>query len=824
MADGRYRNRRQKKKGSIIKEVLLWFLWLVFCAAVGAGVWFYFKYGKEILDLKTKADLIAVRSERSDFMSAKTSLIYYSDGTLMQTLNGEKNVYYLPYSAIPKDAINAVLAVEDRKFYSHKGYDVYAIGRAAKAYIENEGAIRQGGSTITQQLARNMYLTNEKTVERKITEIFLAADLEKKYSKSDILEFYLNNIYFANGYYGLQAAAKGYFGVTVGDLSLSQIAFLCGIPNSPSAYDPRAHFDKTLERRGSVLEQMREVGFIGEDEYNRALSEKITLVTGDKAHNNYEETYTFKCAITALMQLDGFSVRYSFEDADDEKLYNDLYYDEYSRVWHNLYSKGYRIYTSINPAKQKLLQEAIDEELGEYTEMNDEGVYALQSSGVCIDNDTGFVVAIIGGRSSDIAGYTLNRAYQSPRQPGSSIKPLIVYTPAFERGYYPDTEVLDEKFEGGPKNSEGVYSGLIDVRYAVSASKNTVAWKILQEIGVSHGLSYLKRMNFASIVDTDYYPAAALGGLTYGATAVEMTSAYAALANDGVYRTPTCILRITDSTGAVIIDNSTDYSLGIPDSVGIRTTSSTRIYEKNAARMMTDVMTTVMESGTGRRMKLEGMTSAGKTGTTNDQKDGWFMGFTRYYTTGIWVGYDMPRKMEALMGNTYPGRIWHRFMQDIHEGFEDKAFEPYVDNRPKPTPTPVPDNVLLGPDGEPLIGPDGEFITQEDVPVGQETYPYGYVDYDGDGIPDGYPLGWTDNDGDGIPDGFPVGWVDFDGDGVPDGYPKDYVPVSHNELTPTPIEGSAPGTQDGTDTGVIWVRPGEEPEPVSGGGVEWVTP
>lgn len=794
--------RKQKREGSILKKVLLWFLLLVFIAAVVGGIYVYMRYGRDILNLKAKADAIAAQSDRSDFASAETSLIYYSDGTLMTSLNGVKNVYYLPYSSIPKNAVCAVMAVEDRKFFSHKGYDVYAIIRAAKAYIENEGAIKQGGSTITQQLARMMYLTNEKTVERKITEIFLAADLEKKYSKNDILEFYLNNIYFANGYYGLQAAAKGYFGVTAGDLRLSQTAFLCGIPNSPSNYDPRTHFDKAVERGASVLKQMRDVGYISEEEYQEALSDNIVLISEDSTHNNYEETYTFRCAINALMQLDGFTERYYFEDEEDRQMYNELYYDEYSRVWHNLYSKGYRIYTSINPAKQELLQEAIDEELSDYTEMSNEGVYALQASGVCIDNDTGFVVAIIGGRSTDLSGYTLNRAFQSPRQPGSAIKPLIVYTPAFERGYYPDTEVLDEKFEGGPKNSGGVYSGLIDVRYAVSVSKNTVAWKILGEIGIDTGLAYLKRMNFASIVDSDYYPAAALGGLTYGATALEMTSAYAALAHDGVYRTPTCILRITDSSGTVFVDNSTDYANAVTADIGVRTASSQRVYERNAVRMMTDVLTTVMESGTGRRMNLDGITCAGKTGTTNDQKDGWFVGYTSYYTTGIWVGYDMPRQLEELMGNTYPGQIWHNYMKAIHEGFEDETFEPYVDNRPKVIA--VPDvaseagigdvsEADIGDVFEADIGETSEGHTETVNPQEEETYPYGWVDNDGDGEPDGYPLGWIDTDGDGTPDSYPENWVDNDGDGIPDG-----------------------------PQGVIWVRPGEEDS--SEGGTIWVTP
>ena len=775
------------KKRSIAGRVFLWFLLLIFLAAIGVGGWLYYKYGRDLLACRDRALVIAARSSRSDFANDQTSILYYSDGNVMQILSGSKNVYYLPFSAIPKNAVNAVLAVEDRKFYTHKGYDVYAIARAAKAYIENEGAIKQGGSTITQQLARSIYLTNEKTIERKATEIFLAAALERKYSKKDILEFYLNNIYFANGYYGIQAAAKGYFGKTAGELSLSQTAFLCGIPNSPANYNPITHFEKTMERRDSVLKQMYENGFIVETDYRMALAEGIRLVSSESETNNYEETYTFRCAIHALMQAEGFAIRFNFENDEDRAMYEELYFDEYSRIWRNLYAKGYRIYTSINPAKQAQLQASIDEELADHTDTNDEGIYKFQSAGVCIDNDTGFVVAIVGGRGQETVGYTLNRAFQSPRQPGSSIKPLIVYTPVFERGYYPDTTVVDEKFEDGPANSGGVYSGEIDVRYAVSVSKNTVAWKLLQEIGVDRGLAYLKKMNFASIVDTDYYPAAALGGLTYGATAVEMTAAYATLANDGVYRAPTCIVRITDTYGSPIVDNSGAVS------VAPVTVETKRIYEKNAARMMTDVMTTVMTTGTGRRSAIKGITTAGKTGTTKNQKDGWFVGYSAYYTTGIWVGCDMPETIEDLMGNTYPAYIWHSFMQAIHEGFEDKAFEPYRDDRPKPP------EVETYPYG--WVDNDGD-----GVPDG---YPIGWIDKDGDDIPDGYPDDWIDTDGDGIPDFFPVGWTDTDGDGIPDLYTGDGIPY----LTPVPTGGIPDGGEgnagEAGEDGTVWVTPGQ---------------
>ena len=661
--------KRRSKVGRIIKKAFLILLLLFFLTVLVLGVIFYNKYGKRILELKKEAERIAAGSHKSDFRASETSICYFSDGSVMSVLKGEKDVYYIEVDAIPKDCVDALLATEDRKFYEHAGYDVYAILRAAKAYLDNEGEIRQGGSTITQQLARTIYLTNEKTVERKVKEIFLAANLEKKYSKSEILEFYLNNIYFANGYYGIQAASYGYFGKPAGELTLSEAAFLCGIPNSPSDYNPVKRFDNTMLRRDSVLKQMYENEYITKAQYDSALSEDIVLKRTSFEKKDYAETFTYYCAVRMLMKQEGFVFRYDFISDRDREEYEDLYEEEYYRIKRSLYTKGYRIYTALNPDKQETLQASIDGALSEFDEKQENGVFALQASAVCIDNETGYVTAIIGGRKQDLAGYTLNRAFQSARQPGSSIKPLVVYTPAFERGYYPDTKVVDEKFEGGPRNSGGVYSGEIDIRYAVSVSKNTVAWKLFEELTPKVGLSYLKRMGFSHLVKNDYVPAASLGGLTYGVTALEMTGAYAAICNDGVYRDPTCILRISDADGETVAGGYGNENDRI------------RIYESNASRMMTDVLKTVMTSGTGRRLAIEGITSAGKTGTTENQRDGWFVGFSGYYTTAVWVGYDYPKEMEELMGNTYPGYIWQDFMTKIHQGLSDKEFKPYTDDR-----------------------------------------------------------------------------------------------------------------------------------------------
>ena len=657
---------KQKKTKSKRRRILGGILGGFFALLVVVGfiAYAYLKpYIKEFGEYRENAQKIALSSKEEDFKTAMTSLVYSANGELISSLSGTKDVYYLEYSAIPQTAIDLVLVTEDRNFYKHKGFDVKAILVAAYSYIKN-GDIYRGGSTITQQLARNIYLSMEVSVERKATEIFLATELEKLYSKDKILEFYMNNIYYANGYYGIQAAAYGYFGKSASQLSTSQLAYLCAIPNNPTKYDPVTHPENTLDRRDRVLAQLYEFGNLNYGDYKAALAEEIVLNRTEQPKQDYAETYSYHCAVLALMRKSGFVFRDEFKDDEDREQYEQQYDDRYYSIRRSLYSGGYRIYTSIDPTLQKKLQESLDTELSGFDELQENGNYALQGSSVCIDNETGRVVAIVGGRSREAAGYTLNRAYQSFRQAGSSIKPLIIYTPWFERGLSPSERVLDEYFEGGPKNSGNYYYGDISVREAVGVSANTVAWKLFTELTPEVGLSYLLKMHFSRIVAEDYYPAAGLGGFTYGVSALEMASAYAAIENDGVFRNPDCIVKITDSDGNTIVSET-------PEKI--------RIYEENAARTMTSVLKDVMITGTGHRLALENAIAAGKTGTATGQRDGWFVGYTKYYTTAVWVGYDYPKTMEDLTGSSYPGRIWHAFMEDIHEGLPKLDFADYKD-------------------------------------------------------------------------------------------------------------------------------------------------
>lgn len=658
------RKKKQKKKYRVF-----WFfakvqLLLLLIVAGALGVYYFGGYAQKVSELQADAKRLVSQSDESTFRSVETSLVYDANGQLISTLKGEKDVYYLEFDKIPAYATAAMVSIEDKKFYRHNGIDIKAILRAAKAMIEN-GEVTQGGSTITQQLARNVFLNQDVKWERKVEEMFIAVELEKIYSKDKILEFYMNNIYFGNGYYGIQAASKGYFNTEVKNLSLSQIAFLCAIPNNPTLYDPIEHSENTIKRRDRILYNMLEDGKIGQQTYEEAVEETITLNRPEKTKYDYVETYTYNCAVRAIMAQQGFEFKTEFASEEEKQTYETNYRIAYEDCQKSMYTKGYRIYTSIDLNMQQQLQDAVDSNLAEFTEQNEEGIYTLQGAAVCIGNHTGYVKAIVGGRNQNLPGYTLNRAYQSFRQPGSAIKPLIVYTPALERQYTPDSIVSDEKIEDGPSNAGDYYEGDITLRYAVEKSKNTVAWNLLAELTPEVGLSYLEEMNFSKLDAQDASLTSALGGFTKGVSPIEMTAAYATLENEGKYREPTCIVKITDADGVTLYETQMEEK---------------QVYKNNATRMMTDMMVSVMQEqeGTGYGLALENMPCAGKTGTTNDNKDGWFAGYTSYYTTCVWVGYDMPKELPGLSGASYPGSIWKTFMEQIHQGLTPVNFNPYI--------------------------------------------------------------------------------------------------------------------------------------------------
>lgn len=648
----RKRKRKRRRKLSWFLKIQLLMQAAVVCALLyyfhGERLWHFVETVKEI-----REEALAFTAEVSaeDFGAGQPSVAYAMDGSVISIWKGSRDVSYVTLQDMPQAAVDAMICMEDRRFYRHRGVDYKALLRALWALVKNDGKVTQGGSTITMQLARSVYLTPKVSWQRKVEEIFIAWELEKTFDKEQILEFYLNNIYFGNGYYGIGAAGKGYFGKNVSDLSLSQLVYLCAIPNNPSLYDPLTSSEKTDERKVRILKKMLEEGCISEEDYAEATSVTTVLERQPPIKkNDYVQTYSTHCAVRALMKASGFEFRYHFGDAEEREAYKQEYASCYAECQKSLSSRGYQIYTSLDLDAQQRLQDSVDRELADFDELDERGVYTLQGAAVCIDNDTGLVCAIVGGRSQKFDFYTLNRGYQSFRQPGSSIKPLLVYTPAFERGYVPDTMVFDAPIPDGPKNAEGTYVGKVTVRYAVEQSLNTIAWKLFEELTPQVGLAYLTEMEFSNIVEEDYGLPSALGGLTIGVSPLEMASAFAAIENDGIFRSPTCIAKIEDADGNIVYE---------PERPG------KRVYTREAADIMEDVMVGVMKKGTGKPHQLDDTFCAGKTGTSNECRDSWFVGYTRAYTTSVWVGYDMPKNMENINGGAHSGNIWKDFMETM---------------------------------------------------------------------------------------------------------------------------------------------------------------
>lgn len=649
------RNSKKVRKRRKIKRIIIIILLVLL---VGAGIYAGPKLA-QAAGLAAEAKKLADESTVDTFKDGKTTVIYDKNGDQLCTMKASKDMYYIDFDSIPSVLADSFVVMEDRDFYNHSGIDIKAIVRAMIANKRND-TIVQGASTITQQVAKNVFLTQEVTWERKIKEIFLSWELEKKYSKEQILEFYLNNIYFSNGYYGVEAAAKGYFGKSANELSVSEQAFIAAIPNNPTKYNPLTNYDATLARRNLILKELNAADYIDSMTYNTALAEEITVSgSGEKVStkNNSVETYARHCATEELMKYCGFVMRNNFESEDEYNSYEELYQQYYSTCQQMLINGGYTVYTSIDPDAQDALQNAIDKNLASYTTVSDSGVYEFQGAATCIDNSTGNVVAIVGSRSQELDGYTLNRAYQSYRQPGSSIKPIVVYTPYLQQGNTPDTIVTDERIDGGPNNADGSYAGQMTLRTAVMKSKNTVAWKIYRDdITPKMGIGFLLNMGFHKVWMDKSTNAVALGGFTYGVSTEEMAGAYATIINDGMYRQPTCVTKITNTTGKAIVDTSG---------------REVRVYDTNSCRLMTDMLRSVVTGGTGVGAEPSDAIVAGKTGTTNSNKDAYFCGYSQYYTMAVWTGYDYPKTQSSVKTLS----IFRDFMEAVHKGKEKVEFK-----------------------------------------------------------------------------------------------------------------------------------------------------
>ena len=657
--------KEDRKKKHTVRKVLVAILLLLVAGVAGASLIFYCITGTTIQNCYEEAESIAEDMTEDSFLLNSTTSIYYADGSLMAELRKDASSHYLKYEDIPKEAIDAIVAIEDRSFWQNKGYDVKGIIRAGLPLL-TEHEISQGGSTITQQLCKLALLKNENDYARKVKEIFLARKVTETYGKDQIMEWYINYCCYANNIYGLKDAAEAYLGKNVEELTLSEICYLCAIPNRPEYYDPWEYPDHAIERRDKILAAMLEEQMITEEEYAYAVTEEIEVKeeTATRYTPDDETTYAISCAAEILMEENGFSIENDFETMEEYDTYRKAYDAVYEEAVGRLYTDGYTIHTSIVQEYQDVMQEAVDQNLEDSTEISENGIYNLQGGVTAVDNQTHKVIGIVGRRTqegTDIINY--NRAYQYYRQPGSSIKPLIVYTPALMMGYDKDSMLKNVDVQsayaaykrGDPVSSLGGTS--YPLQNAVTWSRNGCALVLYDEITPEQGLSYLLDMGFSRIVPDDYYLSSCLGGMTYGVNTVEMASAYSTLSNYGVYTKVDCI------TSMVSPDGKEPY----------QEPKQGTIYERNAAIEMTDIMRDVIKSGTAAGMKWDNasdLPAAGKTGTTNDDTNGWFCGYTAPYTVTAWVGKDDNTTVSNLYGIYNPIYIWKDVMLALTEGYD----------------------------------------------------------------------------------------------------------------------------------------------------------
>ena len=605
-----------------------------------------------------------VHLSEDDFVMKEDTVVYDSKGKQVGSVNAG-SYKYVKINDVSPYIYEGYIAVEDKRFKTHGGVDLVATMRAGVSLLKHNMEITQGGSTITQQVIKNNLLTQNKSYTRKIAEILLAPTIESKFTKAQIMEFYCNSNFYGNKCYGVGAASKYYFGKKCSDLEPHEAAMLIGLSNSPASYNPVLHPKAALKKRNSVLRIMCKEGVITPKEYKSALKKKLNIKQFSEkggSKESYVMSYAIHCAAISLMEKENFKFKYVFDSKEDYQKYNKQYSKVYSEKIESIRSGGYKLYTSINMKKQKKLQKAVDNGLSFNKEKDgDTGKYALQGAAVCINNETNYVEAIVGGRGKNDQ---YNRAYLAARQSGSAIKPLIDYTPGFESGMYsPSTIVNDHKFANGPSNAGGGYHGNVRIREAVARSLNTVAWQVLDNITVKYGLSFLDKLHFHNIsyIDNDNM-ALSLGGFTEGVRVVDMAKGFSTLANNGSYSDRTCIKKIEHVSDGVVYKNNNEKD---------------QVYSQDAAWMMTDVLKGVFNEsyGTGRKLKLDnGQICAGKTGTTNSSKDVWFCGYTKYYTTVVWAGYDTPRAMPGASGASIPGVIWKDYMDNIHKKLKPEDF------------------------------------------------------------------------------------------------------------------------------------------------------
>lgn len=605
-----YTPRRRAKKAKKAGPLRRIRLFIALCLVVFAGLGFGYIF----------AAYQSLPAVGNNMRPAVSSQVFDSHGRLITTLHSDQNRLPIDINKVPQNLQNAFIAAEDNRFYEHIGIDPIGIFRAIFANLTNRG-IAQGGSTITQQLAKNAFLSQEQTLKRKIQEAMLALEIEHKYSKKEILEMYMNQIYFGQGAYGIQTAAKTYFNKDVNELTLTQCAMLAGLPKSPNYYSPFNNLNEAKKRKNVVLDQMVKYGYVSAAEAEDAKNQDLGL---SKSHQSKE-------ADEYASFIDYVSQQVAKKYGDDA-----------------LYKEGLKIYTTMDVDKQHAAVRAMRNLPNNYTDEN--GLTQPQAAIVSIDPKTGHILAMVGGRGQD----SFNRASMAVRQPGSAFKPFVHLT-ALQHDMTPDTTMNDQPVTYGnwsPKNAGGSYSGTMTLSDALAHSVNTIAVQLADQVGTKNIIANAKKMGITTLDAKDDNLAMALGGLTKGVTPLEMASAYGTFANKGVHVKPTAIVKILDRNGNVLEDASTLE----------KEETKTRVMSEREAYEMTTMLEGVIDHGTGTAAAI-GRPAAGKTGTTDDNKDAWFVGYTPDIVTAVWIGDDTgSHSLGEIYGGTIPAEIWKDYM------------------------------------------------------------------------------------------------------------------------------------------------------------------
>jgi penicillin-binding protein 1A len=556
----------------------------------------------------------------ADYQPSRSTRVFARDGQQIANLFTENRIW-VPISQIPIPVRNAFIATEDEHFYQHHGVDFGGIARAAIADWRHEAF--QGASTITQQLARRLFLSDEVSYGRKIQEILLAIEIERYYTKDEILERYLNIIYFGSGAYGIQAAAHTYFGTDVDKLTIGQAAMLAGLPAAPSDYSPFVSLDRAKERQSHVLDRMVAQGYITQQQADDARSQSLGLIAERTSGlDSYRYPY-FTTYVTHLLEAQ-FGTQATFEG-------------------------GLQVFTTLDPSMQSDAEDAVNWGI---TQGKAEGIGASQGALVAIRPSTGEILAMVGGAGGFSIDNQFNRAWQARRQPGSSFKPYV-YTAAIDNGMTPITTVDDSPISypmgdgtrWAPQDDDHRFLGPITLRYALAQSRNVVAVKLAEQIGIDRVIEYAKRMGVKAPLEANL--SLALG--TSGVSPLDQASGYATLANAGIHIDPSPIRIVRDSYGSPVLDNSYPQQ--------------TEVISAGTAYVVTSMMESVINEGTGYPNAQIGRPAAGKTGTTSDFRDAWFVGFTPDLVAAVWIGNDDYHRMTESYGGDIPARIWARFMK-----------------------------------------------------------------------------------------------------------------------------------------------------------------